>query len=218
VAGSATDPAGSVGRAVQGAEVRLGADNEVLVRAPGLFSGYLGDADASKAAIDGEGWLHTGDVGSLDDDVLSIVGRIKDIVITSNGHRASPRAIEARLEESPYVRTAVLVGDELPCLGALIVIDATSVGDWAADRGGAFTTFATLAALPEVRELVGQAVAEANAELDERDRVGCFAVLPQELGDDEELMTATGKVRRHAVRERFKDLITKMYAERESVS
>ncbi len=218
VAGSATDPAGSVGRAVHGAEVRLGPDNEVLVRGPGVFAGYLGDSDASGAALDGEGWLHTGDVGSLDDGVLSIVGRIKDIVITSSGHRAAPRAIEARLEESPYVRAAVLLGDQHPCLGALIVIDSASVGDWAADRGGAFTTFATLAALPEVRELIAQTVGEANAGLDERDRIGCFTLLPQELGDDEELVTATGKVRRPAVRERFKDLVTRMYAERGNAS
>ncbi len=206
------DPPGSVGRAVPGAEVRLGEEGEILVRGPGVFSGYL--EDASHAPVDADGWLHTGDVGTLDDGVLTIVGRLKDVVITSNGHRASPRAIEERLEDSPYVRTAVLVGDERPCFGALIGIDATPVGDWAAERGGAFTTFATLAALPEVRELFEQVVDEVNTGLDERDRIDCFAVLPIVLGEDEELVTATSKVRRGPVLERFRGLVDRMYTDR----
>jgi long-chain acyl-CoA synthetase len=110
----------------------------------------------------------------------------------------------------------VVVGDARPQLGALVEIDATTVGDWAAERGGAFTTFGTLATLPEVRELVGQAIDEANAQLDERDRVACFAVLPQQLADDEELVTATGKVRRGPVLERFRDLVDRMYSEQAS--
>lgn len=208
------DPVGSVGRPIPGVEIRLGDDGEVLVRGPGVFDGYLDDAEASRAAVDSDGWLRTGDVGSLDGGVLSIVGRLKDVVITSAGHRAAPRAIEARLEESPYVRTAILVGDQHPCLGALVVIDASAVGDWAAQRGASFTTSRTLAALPEVRELIGQAVEAANMGFDERDRIGCFALLPQELGDDEELVTATHKVRRGPTLERFRDVIEQMYAER----
>ena len=217
-ASGSDDPPGCVGRSIPGVELRLASDGEVLVRGPGVFDGYLGDVDATRAALDSDGWLHTGDAGTLDDGVLTITGRVRDTLTTSGGHSAAPQAIEARLEASPYIRAAVLVGDGRPCLGAIVVLDATSVGDWAAERGGAFTTFGTLAALPEVRELIGQTVADVNVGLDEQDRIGCFAVLPQQIGDDGDLVTATGKVRRGPVSERFHEVIERMYAERGSAS
>jgi long-chain acyl-CoA synthetase len=207
------DAPASVGRAVNGIEVRLSDDDEVLVRGPVVFDGYLDDAEATRAALD-DGWLRTGDLGALDDGVLSIAGRAKDVVITSNGHRAAPRAIEARLEKSRFVGLAIVVGDERPCLGALVEIDAQSVGEWAAQRGSAFTTFRTLAALPEVRDLIAEEIEAAGTELDEGDRLGCFALLPEPLAGDEELVTPTQKVRRSAVLERFRDEVEQMYAER----
>jgi long-chain acyl-CoA synthetase len=209
---SPTDPAGSVGHTGAGVEVELDPAGEILLRSPAAFAGLLGDAGGG--ALQAGGWFHTGDLGEMDDGVLSITGRAKDVVITSAGHRTAPRAIEARLEESPYVRAAVIVGDGRPCLGALIVIEATSVGDWAAERGASFTTYATLGALPEVFELVDGVVEGVNAELDERGRIGCVAILPQDLADDEELVTATHKLRRDPIAARFADVVDRMYAER----
>ena len=210
---SVEDAPESVGRPVDGVELRLSGDGEVLVRGPVVFDGYLDDAEATRAALD-DGWLRTGDLGTLEDGVLTIVGRSKDVVITSGGHRAASRAIEVRIEASPFVRLAVVVGDERPCLGALVEIDPQTVGEWAAQRGFAFTTFRTLTALPEVRDLVAEVIEVAGTELDEGDRIGCFALLPQQLSGDEELVTATQKVRRSALLERFGDQVNEMYAER----
>jgi long-chain acyl-CoA synthetase len=208
------DAAGSVGPALAGVELNVGtgAFSEVLLRTAAPFAGHVtGTGDGDDTTDD---WFHTGDVGVLDGGVLTITGRTKDVVTTSSGRHASPRMIESALEESPYVRTAVVVGSERPCLGALVVIDATTVGDWAAARGSSFTTFATLTALPEVRGLVDEVVQKTNESLDAHGRVECFCVLPQELGDDEELVTDTHKIRRGPIAARFDELIERMYAER----
>ena len=153
----------TVGRGVPGTEVTIDAadpSHEVRIRGDVVFAGYLDDPTATAEALDG-GWLRTGDVGALEaDGTLSIVGRIKDVVITSGGHTVAPGPIERRLGLSPYVRAAVVVGDERPSLGALVAIDEAAVGDWAADEGVPFTTTRTLVARPEVRDLIGRAIDE----------------------------------------------------------
>lgn len=204
---SPQDPAGSVGGPVGGIECRVDGD-AIALRGAVPFGVPL---DGAGAAADG--WLETGDLGAFDAGVLTITGRAADVISTA-GHGTSPRTAEERLESSPYVRTAVVVGNGQPCLGALIVVDPTTVGDWAADRGASFTTFATLSSLPEVRELIGDAVQACNAELDERDRIGCFCVIPHDLGTDEDLVTPTHKLRRGRIATRFADQIEQMYADR----
>lgn len=209
--------AGCAGSAVPGVEVRTsgdtGAEGEVLVRGPIVFAGYADDVGGSRATRDPDGWLHTGDVGVLGPaGDVSIVGRVDDMVTTSSGHRVAPLRVEARLEGSPYVRTAIVVGEGRPHLGALIGIDPDAVGNWAADHGVPFTTFHTLVERPEVHELIARAIDEINTGLEEADRVGCFALLPQELGAEDGTLTPTLKVRRTATVERFADLIDQMYA------
>ena len=208
---------GRAGVAVAGVEVRIADEGEVLVRGPVVFSGYLDDPAATTQARDAHGWLHTGDIGELDaDGHLAIVDRIKDIVITSGGHRAAPRPIERHLEASPYVHTAIVVGDRRPCLGALLVIDATAVGDWAAGHDVPYTTPRSLAERPEVHDLLAGWVGEVNAALDELDRVECFALLGSQLSHDEGAVTATSKVRRGPAAERYRALVDAMYAELDS--
>jgi long-chain acyl-CoA synthetase len=208
---------GSVGHAMPGVEVRttgdVGAEGEVLVRGPVVFAGYLDERGDSRAERDADGWLHTGDIGVLDaTGDLTIVGRAQDRITTSTGHRVAPRVVEARLEVSPYVRTAIVVGNGRPHLGALLDIDAGAVGDWAADNGVPYTTDRTLVERPEVRELLSGVIAEANSGVDEADRVLCFALLPQPLDVEDGTLTPTFKVRRAATAERFKDLVEQMYA------
>ena len=205
---------GTVGPAVPGTEVTIdGADpsREVRIRGDVVFAGYLDDPTATTEALDG-GWLHTGDLGALEaDGTLSIVGRIKDVVVTSGGHTVAPGPIERRLDSSPYIRVAVVVGDARPCLGALVVVDADAVGDWAAEEGVPFTTTRTLVARPEVRDLIGGEIDEVNATLAAGDRVERFALLPTELSHDDGALTATFKVRRGAIAEQFADLVEEMY-------
>jgi long-chain acyl-CoA synthetase len=177
-----------------------------------VFAGYLDDPAASTAADDAAGWLHTGDVGTLDaDGTLAIVGRIKEVIVTSGGHTVAPAPIERTLQTSPYVRAAIVIGDGRPSLGALFVVDFAAVGDWAADEGVPYTTPGTLVARPEVRDLIGQWVDEVNATLAAGDRIEQFALLPADLSHDEGALTATFKVRRGAIVGQFADVVEGMY-------
>jgi long-chain acyl-CoA synthetase len=211
---------GTVGRVVPGVEVAIaetaagaGAPNEVLLRGPTVFAGYLDDPAATEATLDDDGWLHTGDVGTLDDDGnLTIVDRIKGVIVTSGGHAVAPGPIERRLTASPYVRVAIVVGDDRPHLGALLALDEAAVSVWAADHGVPFTTARSLLTRPEIRQLVDDWVSAVNDELADEDRVRRFALVPGELGVDNGLMTATFKVRRAAIATRYADLVEEMFA------
>ncbi len=157
---------GTVGRPLAGVELRISDDGEILTRSPAVFAGYLKDPEATAAAVDAEGWLHTGDVGVIDEHGhLTITDRKKDIIITAGGKNVSPSEIENRLKVSPYVREAMVVGDRRSYLVALIGIEADTVGDWAARRGLAFTTYGDLSRKTEVRELVAGWVEQVNQEL-----------------------------------------------------
>ncbi|MEX0665625.1 MAG: AMP-binding protein [Acidimicrobiia bacterium] len=215
LASAGQEAAGTAGGAVPGVELRIdgaGADGEVLVRGPVVFAGYIDSKSAPAATRDAEGWLHTGDLGALaGDGALTIAGRASDRVSTSTGHNVDPRVIELRLEASPHVRSAIIVGDGRPHLGALLAIDGVVVGDWAAAHGVPYTTYRTLTERPEVRELLSRVVDEANAALVDADQVGCFGLLSQELDVEDGTLTPTLKVRRKAAAERHAELVDAMY-------
>ena len=203
---------GTVGRPLDGVELRIGEDGEILTRSPAVFAGYLKDDEATAAAVDAEGWLHTGDVGEIDEHGhLTITDRKKDIIITAGGKNVSPSEIENRLKVSPYVREAMVVGDRRSYLVALIGIEADTVGDWAARRGLAFTTYGDLSRKDEVRELVGGWVEQVNRELARPETVKRFALLEKELDHEDGELTATLKVKRRAIEQRFEKEITALY-------
>jgi long-chain acyl-CoA synthetase len=140
---------GKVGIALPGVELRLADDGEVLTRSEANFAGYFEDPAATAAALDDEGWLHTGDVGELDESgYLTITDRKKDLIITAGGKNISPSEIENRLKVSPYVREAIVVGDRRKYLTALIGIERDTVGDWATRRQLAYTTYGISAPSP----------------------------------------------------------------------
>ena len=204
---------GTVGVALPATELRIADDGEILVRSPCVFKGYLHDEEATRRTVDGEGWLHTGDVGVLDEDgYLRITDRKKDIIITAGGKNISPSEIENRLKVSPLVREAVVVGDKRKYLVALIGIELETVGAWASRNGLAYTTYADLASKPEVVALIGQAVDEANADLAQVETIKRFALLPKELGHEEGELTATLKVKRQAIEAEFAPLVATLYA------
>jgi long-chain acyl-CoA synthetase len=203
---------GRVGRALPSVELRIGDDGEILTRCAGVFAGYWRDPEATAAAVDGDGWLHTGDVGELDQDgFLTITDRKKDIIITAGGKNVSPSEIENKLKVSPFVREAVVIGDRRKFLTALIGIDGEVVGDWATRRGIPYTTYADLSARPEVRELVNEAVTAANTELARVEGIKRFELLPVELDHEDGQLTATQKVKRAAIAEQFQQQIEEMY-------
>jgi long-chain acyl-CoA synthetase len=203
---------GTVGRPLEGVEVRIAADGEILTRSPAVFAGYFKDDDATAATIDPDGWLHTGDVGELDEHGhLTIIDRKKDVIITAGGKNISPSEIENRLKVSPYVREAMVVGDRRRYLVALIGIEADTVSDWAARRGLAFTTYGDLSRKEEVRRLIGEWVEEVNRDLAQVETIKRFALLEKELDHEDGELTATLKVKRRALEKRFERQIEALY-------
>jgi long-chain acyl-CoA synthetase len=203
---------GMVGKPLAGTEVRIADDGEILTRGSGTFLGYFKDPVATAATIDEDGWLHTGDVGELDaDGFLKITDRKKDIIITAGGKNISPSEIENKLKVSPFVKEAVVVGDQRRYLTALIGIELDTVSNWALQHRIGFTTYADLSSKEEVVALIGQWVDEVNAELAQVETIKRFALFPKELDQEDGEVTATQKVKRRAIETEFADVIETMY-------
>ena len=203
---------GTVGVALPGAEVTIARDGEILTRGPGTFVGYFKDEGATRETIDVDGWLHTGDIGEIDDDgFLTITDRKKDIIITPGGKNISPAEIENKIKVSPFVREAIVIGDQRKYLVALIGIEGDTVGDWVSRQGVAYTTYEDLSAQPEVRQLVQSWIDEVNEDLAQVETVKRFELLPKELDQEEGELTATQKVKRAQISDQFGQLIDAMY-------
>ncbi|MEN8655904.1 AMP-dependent synthetase/ligase [Streptomyces sp. 21So2-11] len=199
---------GTVGRPIAGCEVRIGEDGEVLARGPMVFPGYYGNEQATRETLDADGWLHTGDLGALDEDgYLSITGRKKDLIITSSGKNLTPSQVELAVQQSRFVSHAVLVGDRRPYPVALITLDADEVTGWATRTGH------DPADRDAVRTLVQEAVDTANAQVSRPARIRAFAVLEEDFTVDSGVLTPTLKVRRKAVTERYAGVIEALYAD-----
>jgi long-chain acyl-CoA synthetase len=203
---------GTVGPAISEIEVRLADDGEILMHGPLIFCGYLHDEAASAEAVDEQGWLHSGDLGSIDGDgYLSITGRKKEILITAGGKNLSPEKIENALKSSPFVKEAVAIGDARPFISALIQIEYDAVGAWAARRKLPYTSFEDLSAKEEVRSLIASDIQHANEGLAPVEQVRAFRLLRKELHQDDGELTATQKVRRREVARIHGELIDSIY-------
>ena len=203
---------GSVGKAMPGTWVKVDQEGEILTKGPHVFVGYLHNQEATQATIDSEGWLHTGDLGQIDEEgFIYITGRKKEIIITAGGKNLSPEKIENAMKMSPYIKEAIAIGDRRKFVSALIQIDLEATGDWATRNELAYTSFEDLTSKPEVDRLIQEEVRLANERLVRVEQVRRFTLLPKELHQDDGELTATQKVRRRAVNEKFIDLIEKMY-------
>ena len=202
---------GSVGKALPLSEVRIAEDGEILTRSEGTFKGYFKNLEATKETII-DGWLHTGDVGRIDEfGHLWITDRKKDIIITAGGKNLSPSEIENRIKISPYVREAMVIGDKRKYLTALIGIESDTVGDWATRKGIPYTTYEDLSSKDEVNELVSMIINDANKDFAQVETVKYFKLIPLELDHEDGQLTATQKVKRAAITEQFAELIESMY-------
>ena len=202
---------GSVGKALPLSEVRIAKDGEILTRSNGTFKGYFKNPDATKETII-DGWLHTGDIGHIDEfGHLWITDRKKDIIITAGGKNLSPSEIENRIKISPYVREAMVIGDKRKYLTALIGIESDTVGDWATRQGIPYTTYEDLSSKDEVNELVSMIITDANEDFAQVETVKYFKLIPIELDHEDGQLTATQKVKRAAITEQFAELIESMY-------
>jgi long-chain acyl-CoA synthetase len=198
---------------VDGADVRIAADGEIEIKGEMVMREYWRNPEATSEAIGPDGYLRTGDLGSIDDEgYVSITGRKKDIIITAGGKNIAPSEIENRLKVSPYVREAVVIGDRRKFLVALIGIEGDTVGDWATRRNIGFTTYRDLSSKPEVHALISEWVEQANRDLAQVETIKKFALLPKELDQEEGELTATQKVKRAAIAREFEPLIEGLYA------
>jgi long-chain acyl-CoA synthetase len=205
---------GTVGPPLTGVEVKIAEDGEILVRSPGVFKGYYKDPEATKEALEGE-WLHSGDVGELDEDgYLKITDRKKDIIVTAGGKNITPQYIENKLKFSPYINDAVVIGDKRKFISSLIMIDEDNVVKYAQDNKIQFSTYKDLTQSPEIIKLIQGEVDGVNETLSRVERIKKFTVLPKKLYEEDGEVTPTMKVKRKYVNEAFADLIDAMYKSR----
>jgi long-chain acyl-CoA synthetase len=208
---------GSVGTPVDGIELRLANDGEILVRAPDLFEGYWRNEAATHEIVGTDGWLHTGDIGEWRDGSLRLIDRARDFIVTAGGKTISPSFIENALRASPYVAEAVVFGHGRKYLTAVIEIDFDTVADWARANDVAYTGFTSLTAHPRVTSLIEVEIAKANDGLARVEQIKRFRILPKALDPEEEgePVTPTRKVKRKLMYERFRDLVDCMYDDAE---
>jgi long-chain acyl-CoA synthetase len=185
---------GTVGPAIPGIEVKTAGDGEVLIRGPNVFGGYYKDEAATREVLDEDGWLRTGDVGSIEDGFLAITDRKKDIIVTAGGKNVSPQNIENELKASKYVSQALVIGDRRPYLTALITLDEAAKG------------------LSDPQGLIQEVVDEVNDGKASFEQVKRFAVLERDFSPEHDEVTPTLKLKRKIVGEHFASEIEALYA------
>jgi long-subunit acyl-CoA synthetase (AMP-forming) len=203
---------GTVGRALPGVTLELAEDGEVLTKGGNVFPGYLDEPEKTAEVIDPDGWLHTGDIGELDDDgYLRIVDRKKELIITAGGDNVSPANLEAALRTLPLVGQACAVGDKRPFVAALVVLDPEAARAWAMRQGIAFSALSELAKHPGVREEIESGLEDAMADFNHPERVTKVAILAEEWQPDSDELTATSKIKRRSINVKYAREIEGLY-------
>jgi long-chain acyl-CoA synthetase len=191
---------GTVGPAIPGIDVTTAADGEILIKGPTVFAGYYNDEEATRAVLPGDGWLHTGDVGEIDEDgFLTVTDRKRDIIVTAGGKNVAPQNIEGLLKGIPWVSQALVVGDRRPYLVALLTLDPDEV--------------AKLDGREDAEALVREAVEQVNGELAGFEQIRRFEILPRDFSPEENEITPTLKLRRRVVEENFATELERLYAD-----
>ncbi|WP_420079049.1 AMP-dependent synthetase/ligase [Streptomyces sp. JL4002] len=203
---------GSVGRPIEGLELRIAEDGEVFTRGETVFDGYLRPDGTVESAADADGWFPTGDVGRIDEDgFLWITDRKKELIITSTGKNVSPALVENTVKEHPLIGQALVHGDGRSYLVALLVLDAELAPVWARSRGIEADSAAALAAHPAVREEIARAVDAANARLNRTEQIKRYRLLTEEWGPETGELTPSLKLRRRIVRDKYGDQLDALY-------
>jgi long-chain acyl-CoA synthetase len=202
---------GTVGRALPGVELKIAEDGEILIKGANIFHGYHNQASTSFGAIE-NGWLHTGDLGSIDEDgYLSITGRKKDIIITAGGKNLTPANIENDLKQSRWISQAVMHGDQRPYPVVLITLDEEEIPVYAREHGLP-EDVASLSRDPAIHALIQQELDRVNAKYAQVEQVKKFAILDHDLSQPTGELTPTLKVKRNVVNEKYKDVFDALYA------
>ncbi|MCW5660528.1 MAG: long-chain fatty acid--CoA ligase [Burkholderiaceae bacterium] len=204
---------GSIGKAAPFNEVRIDeGTGEILVRGRNVFAGYLNQPQKTAETIDADGWLHTGDVGTVDDEgYFRITDRMKDIIITAGGKNVTPSEWENELKFSPYVTDAVVIGDKRPYLTALVMIDQENVERYAQERDIPFSNYQSLTRAPEIRELIQGEIDKVNKKFARVEQIKRFHLLETQLTAEDEELTPTMKLKRKLVHAKYAPQIEAMY-------
>ena len=203
---------GTVGPALPGTEIRIAPDGEILVKGRHVFREYFRDPEATREAIDAEGWMHTGDIGVLDTDgFLRITDRKKDIIVTSGGKNIAPQNVENLLKNDPFISQAFVYGDRKKYLTALVTLSPDEILAWAAKHGIAERDIPALSANPEVKKLIGGRIDEINKGLATFEQVKRFVLLGTDFSQETGELTPTLKVRRKVVAGKYGGLLDALY-------
>ncbi|MDP3619115.1 MAG: AMP-binding protein [Ramlibacter sp.] len=205
---------GSIGPAASFNEVRLDPQTgELLVRGDNVFMGYLNQPEKTAETIDRDGWLHTGDVGMVDEDgFFRITDRMKDIIITAGGKNITPSELENELKFSPYITDAVVIGDKRPYLTVIVMIDQENVEKFAQDNDVPFSNYASLTRTPQVQALIQAELDRVNAKFARVEQIKKFFLLDTQLSAEDEELTPTMKLKRKLVQQKYSPQIEAMYA------
>jgi len=204
---------GSIGPAAGYNEVKLDpATGEFLVRGTNVFMGYLNLPEKTAETIDAEGWLHTGDVGLMDEDgFFRITDRMKDIIITAGGKNITPSELESELKFSPYITDAVVIGDKRPYLTAIVMIDQENVEKYAQDHDVPFSNYLSLTRSAEVQTLIQAELDRVNKKFARVEQIKKFFLLETQLSAEDEELTPTMKLKRKLVEKKYAEQIQAMY-------
>jgi len=205
---------GSIGPATSYNEVKLDpATGEILVRGPNVFMGYLNQPEKTAETIDQDGWLHTGDVGTVDEEgFFRITDRMKDIIITAGGKNITPSELENELKFSPYVTDAVVIGDKRPYLTVIVMIDQENVEKYAQDNDVPFSNYASLTKSAEVQALIQGEIDRVNKKFARVEQIKKFWLLDTQLSAEDEELTPTMKLKRKLVQQKYAAQIDAMYS------
>jgi len=204
---------GSIGPATSYNEVRLDPQTgEILVRGPNVFMGYLNLPEKTAETIDADGWLHTGDVGTVDaEGYFRITDRMKDIIITAGGKNITPSELENELKFSPYITDAVVIGDKKPYLTVIVMIDQENVEKFAQDHDVPFGNYESLTRAQEVLDLIQGEIDRVNAKFARVEQIKKFFLLETQLSAEDEELTPTMKLKRKLVQAKYAERIEAMY-------
>ena len=203
---------GTVGEPLPGVEVMIAEDGEILARGPNITPGYLNRPEATAETIDGDGWLHTGDLGKLEGNYLSVVGRKKELIITAGGKNLSPNNIEETIKtQSEIIAQVCAIGDNRPFISALVILDGDLLPLWCHNHGIEWSDYATAAQHPDVLAEVERGIEAGNEHLARVEQVKQWTVLTSDWTPESDEMTPTMKLKRSIIHDKYSDMIDGMY-------
>lgn len=207
----------TVGKPIPGTQIKITEDGEIITKSSSVFLGYYKNPEATAKALQ-DGWLYSDDKGFIDDDGhLVVFDRTKDVFILKDGQPFSPQYLETRLKFSPYVKDSWVIGNNLDYITAVLCVDYAVVGKWADEKKLNYTSYQELSQMPEVYDLIEKQIKQANKDLPDAAKVAKFTNLYKELDADDDELTRTRKLRRAFVEKRYKDILTALYSDADSV-